>query len=101
MKKLNLKCGPYQAHQILLAPIMSEKSVNLKNAVAFWVHDKATKQDIAAAVEKVFNVSVRAVRTVNNRFYSSRVRLKAAPVRIKRKAYVTLAEGQTLDLSSI
>jgi len=91
----------YAAHQILLAPIMSEKSVNMSGSVAFWVHGKATKDDIRSAVEKLFNVKVKAVNTLTNRFYSSRIRLKAAPVRIKKKAYVTLEAGQELNLSSI
>ena len=101
MKHRICATSSYAPHQILIAPLMSEKSVNLDGAVAFWVHGKATKQDIRHAVETIFKVDVAKVRTSTNRFYSARVRLKAAPVRVKKKAYVTLVKGQEINVSNI
>ena len=97
----NSIAATYTPHEILIAPLMSEKSVNLDGAMAFWVHSKATKQDIRRAVESIFKVDVAKVRTATKRFYSSRVRKKASPLRVKKKAYVILAEGQEINLSNI
>ena len=67
--------------------------------IVFRVDPRASKHDIRDAVEKTFEVKVRAVRTVN---YLGKVRNRFGRKLGQRanwkKAYVTLAEGQTIDL---
>jgi large subunit ribosomal protein L23 len=77
-------------YQVLLAPVISEKSTMLaetRNTVVFRVAPDAEKHEIKAAVEGLFNVRVQGVRVVN-------VKGRRANV---RKAYVTLEPGQELD----
>jgi large subunit ribosomal protein L23 len=88
--------------QVVKAPLITEKGTlvsELSNQVVFKVDHRATKTEIAEAVEDLFNVKVKAVRTVN---YLGKVRKRGGrPVGRAaswKKAYVTLAEGQTLDL---
>ncbi len=88
-------------YQVLLAPIISEKTTRLaeqRNAVAFRVAPDATKPEIKAAVEGLFNVRVKAVNVVNIKGKSKRFGRFAGRRSDVRKAYVTLAEGESLDL---
>ena len=88
--------------QVGKAPLITEKGTlvsELSNQVVFKVDLRATKTEIAEAIEDLFEVKVKAVRTVN---YLGKVR-KRGGRRVGRaaswkKAYVTLAEGQTLAL---
>ncbi len=87
--------------QILIKPLVSEKATSVKenlNKVVFYVHPKANKIEIAKAVETAFSVSVENVNviTVKNR---NRVRQGRVQGKISgyRKAYVTLAQGDTID----
>ena len=86
---------------ILRAPVISEKSSAAqqdKNTLVFKVLKDATKDEIKAAVETLFNVKVEAVRTLN---FQGKVRRTARGF-VKRsdwkKAYVTLPEGTQLDI---
>ena len=61
---------PVQLHEteVIKAPLISEKSTflaNVKNAYTFVVDKKADKNQIRAAIEKLYNVKVIGVRTVN------------------------------------
>ncbi len=84
---------------IILAPVMTEKTARhreAKNEVAFKVARNANKIEIRRAVEELFNVSVRTVRTISvtgkvkrlGRFEGKRASWK--------KAIVTLREGDTI-----
>ncbi|UQZ89254.1 50S ribosomal protein L23 [Deltaproteobacteria bacterium Smac51] len=87
------------AHEILLRPIVTEKSMIAREAAnqfAFKVNPDASKLDIANAVEKAFEVKVVSVRTVNvmgKKKRRGRVIGKRADW---KKAIVRLAEGQTI-----
>ena len=87
-------------HQIILAPVVSEKSTQAAengNQAVFKVLANARKPEIKAAVEKMFNVKVRAVQTLNvsgKTRRSGRIEGRRADW---KKAYVTLAEGQEID----
>lgn len=90
-----------ESAQILLRPLISEKSTALKelgNQVAFLVHSEANKIQVQKAVESVFNVKVAAVNIVN---YRPRSRMKFGRVVGKvcgyKKAYVSLASGEKID----
>ena len=86
---------------ILRAPVISEKSSAAqqdKNTLVFKVLKDATKDEIKAAVETLFNVKVDAVRTVN---FQGKVRRTARGFGKRsdwKKAYVTLPEGTQLDI---
>lgn len=86
---------------ILRAPVISEKSSAAqqdKNTLVFKVLKDATKDEIKAAVETLFNVKVEAVRTLN---LQGKVRRTARGFGKRsdwKKAYVTLPEGTQLDI---
>ena len=89
-------------HQVLLAPLVSEKSFSAtarENSVVFWVQPSATKQDIKRAVESFFKVTVESVRTLNTRPKAVRFGRTAGYQKAKKKAYIKLADGQTLSLT--
>ena len=86
---------------ILRAPVISETSSAAqqdKNTLVFKVLKDATKDEIKAAVETLFNVKVEAVRTLN---FQGKVRRTARGFGKRsdwKKAYVTLPEGTQLDI---
>ena len=87
--------------QVLLKPLITEKTTFVKegaNQVAFLVHPRANKLEIKQAVEKAFNVEVKAVNVVRkapaNRERQGRV-IGRKPG--WKKAYVTLAEGAKIE----
>ena len=87
---------------ILRAPVISEKSTaaNEKDTLVFKVLKDATKEEIKAAVEKIFNVQVVAVRTLN---FQGKVRRTARGFGKRsdwKKAYVTLPAGTSVDFES-
>lgn len=87
-------------HQIILAPVVSEKSTRSAekhNQVVFKVLRDARKPEIKAAVEKLFNVKVEAIRTLNVKGKSKRFGASMGVRSDWKKAYVTLAEGQEID----
>lgn len=85
---------------VLRSPLVTEKTAraNQENQYAFRVATTATKADIKAAVEQLFSVSVRSVQTLNIAGKTRRFRGVAGRRAAWKKAYVTLAEGQTIDL---
>ena len=88
-------------YDIVLAPHITEKSTMLSenNAVVFKVAGTASKPEIKAAVEALFNVKVTGVNTLVQKGKSKR--WKGAPYKRSdvKKAIVTLAEGQTIDIT--
>ena len=89
-------------YDIVLAPHITEKSTMLSetNSVVFRVAASATKPEIKAAVEALFNVKVTNVNTIVSKGKTKR--WKGTPYRRSdmKKAIVTLAEGQTIDITS-
>ncbi len=88
--------------QILIKPLISEKATSMKeeaNQVAFYVHPDANKIEIRKAVEKAFNVKVAGVNVVKRR-PRPRTRFGRAVGTMSgfKKAYVTLAEGEKIEL---
>ena len=88
-------------YNVIRAPRMSEKTARLQevsNQYVFEVATDATKADIKVAVEKLFDVKVEAVNVVNvkgkNKAFKFRMGRRAG----WRKAYVKLAEGQSIDV---
>ena len=86
--------------EIIKAPVITEKSqaAQAEGKYTFKVDPKATKLEIKAAVEKIFNVKVTDVRTMNVKPKKRRVCRYTGLTNRTKKAIVTLAEGQTIDL---
>ena len=87
---------------ILKAPHVTEKTTQLqgqKPSYAFKVNIKATKQQIAKAVEIAFSVTVDKVRTCTVKARSKRFGKVMGKRNAWKKAYVTLASGCTIELS--
>ena len=88
---------------ILRAPVISEKSSAAqqdKNTLVFKVLKDATKEEIKAAVEMIFNVKVEGVRTLNFQGKTRRTAHGFGKRSDWKKAYVTLPEGTQLDIES-
>ena len=87
-------------HQILLRPVISEKSTNAAEAnrqVVFEVLENATKAEVREAVEKLFDVSVTAVQVLNVRGKIKRFGKTPGKRNDWKKAYVRLAAGDDID----
>ena len=87
---------------ILRAPVISEKANNCiekLNTVVFKVLPDATKPEIKKAVQDLFGVEVSAVRTLNVKGKARRSIHGIGRRSNWKKAYVTLKEGQSIDLT--
>jgi large subunit ribosomal protein L23 len=87
--------------QVLVAPIVSEKATMVgekSNAVTFKVLQDATKPEIKAAVELMFKVEVKGVSVANIKGKTKRFGKSVGRRDNVRKAYVTLKQGQELNL---
>lgn len=86
---------------VLKAPHVSEKSARIQevaNQYVFEVADTATKAEVKAAIEKMFNVKVERVTVVNVKGKSKAFRGRTGTRGTWRKAYVRLGQGQSIDL---
>jgi large subunit ribosomal protein L23 len=88
------------ARQIILEPVVSEKSYALMadGKYTFRVDDRAHKTQIASAVEQVFDVRVAAVRTSQVRSKPKRRGVHKGKTRSWKKAIVQLAPGDRIEL---
>jgi large subunit ribosomal protein L23 len=89
-------------YDIILSPTITEKSTMASeyNQVVFNVARGATKPEIKAAVEALFQVKVKAVNTLNRRGKIKRFRgILGKQVDVK-KAIVTLQEGHSIDITT-
>ena len=88
-------------YDIVLAPHITEKSTMLSetNAVVFRVAPSASKPEIKAAIEALFNVKVTNVNTMVTKGKTKRWKGKAYQRSDIKKAIVTLAEGQSIDIT--
>jgi large subunit ribosomal protein L23 len=86
---------------VLVAPIVSEKATMVgekSNAVTFKVLQDATKPEIKAAVELMFKVEVKGVSVLNTKGKAKRFGKSMGRRDNVRKAYVTLKDGQEINL---
>ncbi|TQL67123.1 LSU ribosomal protein L23P [Nocardioides albertanoniae] len=90
----------YDPRDILLAPVVSEKSYGLldQNKYTFIVRPDANKTEIKIAVEKVFDVKVTSVNTVNRKGKARRTRYGMGKRPDTKRAIVSLAEGDRIDI---
>jgi large subunit ribosomal protein L23 len=89
-------------YDIVLAPHITEKSTQLSenNAVVFRVASGASKPEIKAAVEALFNVTVVGVNTMVSKGKTKRWKGQPYQRSDMKKAIVRLAEGQSIDVTS-
>ncbi|MEL6111959.1 MAG: 50S ribosomal protein L23 [Pseudomonadota bacterium] len=89
-------------YDTLLAPVITEKSTMAgeNNQVVFRVPLDATKTDISAAVEGLFNVKVKAVNTLRVKGKRKMFRGNRYTRSTVKKAIVTLADGHSIDVST-
>ena len=89
---------------VILAPIVTEKAtfVAEKNQqIAFRVIADATKPEIKAAVELLFKVEVESVQVLNRKGKEKRFGRFVGRRRNERKAYVSLKDGQEINLAEV
>jgi large subunit ribosomal protein L23 len=88
--------------EIVRSPVITEKATMMteRNQVAFRVAMDATKPEIKAAVEGLFGVSVVAVNTLVQKGKTKRFRGRPGVRSDVKKAYVQLADGQSIDMST-
>ena len=87
---------------IIKAPIITEKSSDLaqnKNTITFSVDVKANKTQIKQAIEKIFNVKVESVNTINVKPRKKRVGRYIGMTNRVKKAIVKLKEGSSIELN--
>lgn len=89
-------------YEVIRAPHITEKStlISENNQVAFKVAIDATKPEIKAAVEGLFGVKVKAVNTIVTKGKTKRFRGRIGRRSDFKKAMVTLAEGQSIDVTT-
>ena len=88
-------------YDVIRAPRISEKTARLQevsNQYVFEVATTATKADVKAAIEKLFDVTVEAVNVVNVKGKGKSFKNRIGRRGDWRKAYVKLAEGQSIDV---
>ncbi len=92
------------AHDVILAPVVSEKSYDLiehHNTYTFEVDPRSNKEQIKYAIEKVFDVKVLRVNTMNRQGKVKRTGYKLGRRKNVKRAIVTLAEGDSIDLFGV
>jgi large subunit ribosomal protein L23 len=89
-------------YDILRSPVITEKSTMASehNQVMFNVAKTATKPQIKAAVEKLFEVKVKAVNTLVRKGKIKRFRGRVGKLSDVKKAIVTLEEGHSIDVTT-
>ena len=102
MAKQPAKTVDNRHYDIVVAPHITEKATLLSenNAVVFKVATDASKPEIKAAVEALFNVTVKAVNTIVQKGKVKRWKGKPYKRSDFKKAIVTLAEGQSIDVTT-
>jgi len=86
---------------IIIKPLITEKSARqqeLLNAYTFQVHPEANKNQIRAAVEKLYSVKVKDVRTLNRKGKPRRTRYRLTKTSDWKRAIVVLEENSRIDL---
>ena len=101
-KKPEAKTVDIRHYDVVLAPHITEKStmVSEYNAVVFKVANGASKPEIKAAVEALFNVTVTKVNTILAKGKTKKWKGQPYKRSDSKKAIVTLAAGQSIDIPS-
>ncbi len=86
--------------ELIKGPVITEKSgtATQNNVYTFKVDARANKVEIKKAIEKIFDVKVKEIRTLNVKPKKRRVGRYSGLTNRVKKAFVTLEDGQTIDL---
>ena len=100
-KRINPQISQNKAYQIILNPLVTEKSTQLSefNKMVFSVPVNATKLEVKSSIEKIFSVKVKTVNTIVLKGKLKRFKGVLGRRSNLKKAIVTLAPGNTIDLS--
>jgi large subunit ribosomal protein L23 len=92
----------FRHYDVIVSPVVTEKSTmaSENNQVVFNVARKATKPEIKAAIETLFSVKVTAVNTLVRKGKQKRFRGTIGRQSDVKKAIVTLADGQSIDIAT-
>ena len=101
-KKIDIKVSQNKAYQVILKPLVTEKSSLLSeyNKMVFSVPINATKLEVKSSIEKIFSVKVKSVNTILLKGKFKRFKGVLGKRSNTKKAIVTLAPGNTIDLSA-
>jgi large subunit ribosomal protein L23 len=90
----------HDPRDVIIAPVVSEKSYSLldQNAYTFYVHKDANKTEIRQAVERIWNVRVVSVNTLNRKGKTKRFRFVEGKRADTKRAIVKLAEGDKIEI---
>ncbi len=101
-KKVDLKLTQNKAYQIILNPLVTEKSTQQSefNKMVFSVPVNATKLEVKSSIEKIFSVKVKSVNTILLKGKVKKFKGVVGRRSNTKKAIVTLAPGNTIDLSA-
>ncbi len=88
--------------EVIIRPVITEHSYDMmeQNTYTFEVAKDSNKVEIRQAIEAIFDVKVVKVNTLNVKSKPKRVRQQPGLTRTWKKAMVTLAEGDTIELFS-
>ncbi|HJU18886.1 MAG TPA: 50S ribosomal protein L23 [Stellaceae bacterium] len=100
--RVETKLTRQQMYDIILSPVITEKATNVSehNQVIFRVPLSATKREVKAAVEGLFNVKVDTVNTIRVMGKTKRFRGRPGRRSDYKKAVVTLVEGARIDITT-
>tara|TARA_B100000524_G_scaffold60245_1_gene27891 strand:- start:98 stop:427 length:330 start_codon:yes stop_codon:yes gene_type:complete len=101
-KKNEMNISQNKAYQVILKPLVTEKSTQLSeyNKIVFSVPINATKLEVKSSIEKIFSVKVKTVNTILLKGKVKRFKGVLGKRSNTKKAIVTLAPGNTIDLSA-
>ena len=90
------------AYDIILTPIITEKSTNMSslNKVTFKVSRTASKTLIKKSIENLYKVNVVKINTLNSKDRTKIVKGRIAKKSGYKKAIITLKEGQSIDIAA-
>ena len=100
-KRIDPKVSINKAYQLILNPLVTEKATQLSefNKIVFSVPLSANKIDIKSSIEKIYSVKVLSVNTILLKGKTKRFKGVLGRRNSSKKAIVTLAPGNTIDLS--
>ena len=90
-----------ETNDVIIKPLVTEKSTHqqtTRNAYAFQVHPEANKHQIKQAVEKIYDVKVMDVRTMNRKGKPRRTKTKMTTSSDWKRAVVVLDENSRIEL---
>ncbi len=101
-RKGDIKISVERMYSLIRRPVVTEKSTlgSEHNQVTFIVPLDASKPEIKAAVEQLFNVKVKAVNTLRQNGKVKRFRGRPGRRSDFKKAFITLVEGHSIDVTT-